>query len=290
MHGVAWPAGHREEARKEREIGVHVLVGAELAATAGRSICRRAAFAGTDLNFATRPACGGLEIIGHNQTSAKTRGLHLHLTLATTGEGLPLGILRCGFDPPKASGAGSEAKHGNATEPGPEPRAGKDAKTQCWIQGLQDAGRVARELTGKTRVISVMDREADFYELFDEQRRIGRVEVLVRARHNRILEKGAPKLFAALRNQLPGGQVEIEIDRLTERPKSSRKEARPARSKRRARVEVRFRHFDLPSTVPGTQPVPMSVVHLRETNPPEGGNFLWSKCHDLNKFRYSVLI
>ena len=44
---------------------------------------------GTDLNFATRPACGGLEIIGHNQTSAKTRGLHLHLTLATTGEGLP---------------------------------------------------------------------------------------------------------------------------------------------------------------------------------------------------------
>ena len=225
---------------------------------------------GTDLNFATRPACGGLEIIGHNQTSAKTRGLHLHLTLATTGEGLPLGILRCGFDPPNASGAGSEAKHGNATEPGPEPRAGKDAKTQRWIQGLQDAGRIARELTGKTRVISVMDREADFYELFDEQRRIGRVEVLVRARHNRILEKGAPKLFAALRNQLPGGQVEIEIDRLTERPKSSRKEARPARSKRRARVEVRFRRFDLPSTVPGTEPVPMSVVHLRETNPPDG--------------------
>ena len=225
---------------------------------------------GTDLNFATRPACGGLEIIGRNQTSAKTRGLHLHLTLATTGEGLPLGILRCGFDPPKASGAGSEAKHANATQPGPEPRAGKDAKTQRWIQGLQDAGRVARELTGKTRVIGVMDREADFYELFDEQRRIGRVEVLVRARHNRILENGAPKLFAALRNQLPGGQVEIEIDRLTERPKSSRKEARPARSKRRARVEVRFRRFDLPSTIPGTQPVPMSVVHLRETNPPDG--------------------
>ena len=73
-----------------------------------------------------------------------------------------------------------------------------------------------------------------------------------------------------MRNQLPGGQVEIEIDRLTERPKSSRKEARPARSKRRARVDVRFRRFDLPSTVPGTQPVPMSVVHLRETNPPDG--------------------
>ena len=41
---------------------------------------------GADLNLATRPACGGLETIGRNQTSAKIRGLHLHQTLATTGE------------------------------------------------------------------------------------------------------------------------------------------------------------------------------------------------------------
>ena len=46
---------------------------------------------GTDLNFATRPGCDGLGIIGRNQTSSKTLGLHLHLTLAVSGEGLPLG-------------------------------------------------------------------------------------------------------------------------------------------------------------------------------------------------------
>ena len=45
----------------------------------------------TDLNFATRPGGEGLGIIGRNQTSSKTLGLHLHLTLAVTGEGRPLG-------------------------------------------------------------------------------------------------------------------------------------------------------------------------------------------------------
>ena len=222
---------------------------------------------GTDLNFATRPACGGLEIIGRNQTSAKTRGLHLHLTLATTGEGLPLGILRCGFDPPKASGAGSEAKHANATQPGLEPRAGKDAKTQRWIQGLQDAGRVARELTGKTRVIGVMDREADFYELFDEQRRIGRVEVLVRARHNRILGKRRPETVCGIA-QSASRRPGRDRDRPPDGAPQIQPQGSPARAQQAARTgRGRFRRFDLPSTIPGTQPVPMSVVHLRETNP-----------------------
>ena len=35
---------------------------------------------GTDLNFATRPNCEGLGLIGRNQTASKTLGLHLHLT------------------------------------------------------------------------------------------------------------------------------------------------------------------------------------------------------------------
>ena len=157
---------------------------------------------GTDLSFATRPGCEGLQVIGRNQTSAKTEGLHLHLTLATTGEGLPLGVLRCGFDPAEASDDGDEAEHGVAVEDDAETKI----KSQRWIQGLQDIARAARELTGRTRVISVMDREADFFELFDEQRRIGRVDVLVRAKHNRILKKGAPKLFAALRNAPPAAR------------------------------------------------------------------------------------
>ena len=49
---------------------------------------------------------------------------------------------------------------------------------------------MAREMSD-TRVISVMDREADFFDLFVEQRRDPSVELLVRAKHNRRTSKGA---------------------------------------------------------------------------------------------------
>ena len=221
---------------------------------------------GTDLNFATRPGCDGLGIIGRNQTSSKTLGLHLHLTLAVTGEGLPLGVLRCGFDAPRD---GDDAITERGAAPG-EDANHRDKKTQRWLDGLHDVAGAASELSRKTRVVSVMDREADFFELFDEQRRLHRTEVLVRAKHDRCLGKGASKLFATMRNAEPCGHVEIEIDRLTERRKSSRKKARPARSKRLALAEVHYRKLVVPATIQGAEPVPVSVVHVRETAPPHG--------------------
>ena len=166
---------------------------------------------GTDLNFATRPGCDGLGIIGRNQTSSKTLGLHLHLTLAVSGEGLPLGVLRCGFDAPPEREDDSEGDRGDCTgapgdgdhaiiERGAAPGQDgnhRDKKTQRWLDGLHDVAGAASQLSRKTRVISVMDREADFFELFDEQRRLHRTEVLVRAKHDRCLGKGASE---AVRN------------------------------------------------------------------------------------------
>ena len=94
-------------------------------------------------------------------------------------------------------------------------------------------------LSRKTRVLSVMDREADCFAVFDEQRRLNRVDVLVRAHDDRCLAPGAPKLFAGIRAGAADGYVEIESDRLSARRKSSGKQARPARTGRVARVEVR---------------------------------------------------
>ncbi len=212
---------------------------------------------GTDLNFATRPNCEGLGIIGRNQTAAETLGLHLHLTLAVNCEGLPLGVLRCGFDAPPAAG---------------ENAAGDDVagKTRRWLDGLDDIAGAAAELSRKTRVVGVMDREADCFELFDRRRQLDRVEVLVRAKHDRRLGPDGPKLFAVMRAGAVGGHVEIEIDRLSERKKSSRKPARPKRTGRLARAEVRHKKLALPATVPGADPMPVSAVHVVETSPPEG--------------------
>ena len=112
---------------------------------------------GTDLNFATRPHCEGLGIIGRNQTASKTLGLHLHLTLAVDGAGLPLGVLRCGFEAPPGGTArpADEAPPAAVQETAP--------KTRRWVDGLRDIDRAAAALSRKTRVLSVMDREADCF-------------------------------------------------------------------------------------------------------------------------------
>ena len=231
---------------------------------------------GTDLNFATRPGCEGLSIIGRNQTSAKTLGLHLHLTLAVSGTGLPLGVLRCGFDEPPPGEASPEQDPGksdgmHAGNQDTEQETDDPArKTRRWLDGLHDVAEAASQLPRKVRVLSVMDREADFFELFDAQRRIGRVDVLVRAKHDRRLGAGVERLFATLRNAPADGHVEIDIARVSERPKASRKPARPARSARVAMAEVHYRKLTLPATLEGLAPATLWAVHVRESAPPEG--------------------
>ena len=144
---------------------------------------------GTDLNFSRRPGCDGLQLIGKNQTTATSLGLHMHATLAVTATGLPLGVLALGFDPVKTL-----SKHEE-----------KRRKTQRWFEALQRHRDAAREIGGRTRVICVCDREADMFELFDVQRRRPRVELLVRAKYDRVLTKGKAKLFATMSGGTPDG-------------------------------------------------------------------------------------
>ena len=211
---------------------------------------------GTDLNFATRPACGGLEAVGRNQTGAKSLGLHLHATLAVTASGLPLGVLRLGFDAEEAR----------------PPEAAARRKTERWLDGFADIAKAAREVSRKTRVVAVCDREADCFELFDAQRANPRVDLLVRARHDRVLGKGRPKLFALMGGGAPRGLIDVEVEGLAARPKSSGRQARPARQSRLACCELRFRRVSLPATeaAEGAAPAAVTAIHVVETAPPDG--------------------
>ena len=82
---------------------------------------------------------------------------------------------------------------------------------------------------------------------------------------------GQPKLFATMSGGAPDGRIDVEIDGLTARLKSSKKKARPSRSKRLANCELRFRRVTLPATetMEGAEPVTVSAVHIVETTPPE---------------------
>ena len=178
---------------------------------------------GTSLNFTRRGQTQGLGAIGSNQTGALARGLHLHTTVAVTPEGLPLGVVRAGFDapaPPDPEAKGSKAR--------------EEKKSFRWVEGLRDCAQAAQHLP-HTRVVCTMDREADFLDLFVERREHApNVELLVRAKVNRVL----------------GKDTTAEGDKVV----------------RRLFDEVRYEPVVLPC--PGAPPVALWMVHAREERPP----------------------
>jgi hypothetical protein len=216
---------------------------------------------GSDLNFSGLDACEGLGRIGTNQTGAGSQGLHLHSMLAVTPEGLPLGIVDAQLQAP-------EAKSPEDTRPSRAIPI-EEKKTFNWIQGLRTCGELAAELPD-TRLVCVMDREADFFELFDEQRSHRRVDLLVRAKHDRALGDGQG-LFGVVRQSPAQGHLQIPVPRQSARPKKSGQKAREARPQRLAEVSLRFRQVTLlPSDhLKGQEPLTLWMVHVREDLAPE---------------------
>jgi len=217
---------------------------------------------GSDLNFDGLAECDGLGIIGTNQTNAPTRGLHLHSTLAVNEQGVPLGVLRLQFD-------------------APAPRPPEDARrsyevpieekaSYAWFLGLRDLRSAAIALPG-TRLVSVMDRNADVFELFDEWRQDPSVDLLVRAQHNRGTT-GEKSLFDSVCASEPRLQLELLIGRKSARPKRSKQKAQPGRKARTAAVTLRYEKIELtpPSYHRDKAAVSLSIIHVSEDDPPAG--------------------
>lgn len=216
---------------------------------------------GTDLDYTPLAECDGLGVIGTNQTGAQSRGLHLHSLLAVTPTGLPLGVLdaRCHAPQPRAP---------DETRPCARiPIEEKD--TFAWMRGFRETVAVAAQIP-RTHVITVCDREADFFELFDEQRQHPRVDLLVRAKHNRHLATTPGKVFDVVRQASVLAEVRVHVPRQSARSKRSKQQARPARPGRVADFAVRaVRVRLLPPDAHRTKtPMDVWVVHAREQTPP----------------------
>jgi len=216
---------------------------------------------GSDLDYNNLDQCEGLGEIGTNQTGAKSRGLHLHSTLAVAPNGLPLGVLR----------AECKAPEGKSPE---EDRAAfeipiEEKKTFTWIEHHRDLVELSAHMP-HTRLIDVCDREADFFELFDEQRRDPRVDLLVRAKYNRNITAEPFKLFTAVREAPLQSRVRVHIPRQSARPKRSKQKARPKRPGRTADMAVRYMRIHLcPAHYHADkEPIDIWVIHALEENPP----------------------
>ena len=154
----------------------------------------------------------------------------------------------------------------------------EEKKSFCWVKGLRESNDLARELA-ETRQVCVMDREADFLELF-EQPRHRRVDLLVRAKHDR-RTGGQSKLFDTLRNSEVRSQFRLPVPRKSARPKKSKQKARAGQVGRIAEVELRYQSLELPAPDhhKDKSPITLQVVHVYEPSPPNGSTVLeWFLC------------
>jgi len=218
---------------------------------------------GTDLNYNGATECTGLGVVGTNQTDAKTFGLHLHSTKVVSDHGLPLGILKAQCEAPKSKDKTDKRKTWEIPI--------EEKETYAWILGMLDCEEIAGQMP-QTRVLQVMDREADFFELFDTWRRgTQRTHLIVRANHNRGTTNEL-NLFEGVRATEPKLDYELHLSRQSARAKKSGQQAKLGRKERVAQVTLRYQRVELcaPRYMRDKAPIPVWVIHLVEENPPDG--------------------
>lgn len=204
----------------------------------------------TTLNYSKHPATEGLGTIG--STLDKSVGLILHNTMAVSQEGTPLGLL----------------------------------DVQCWVRNKEDFGKKCRRhelpieqkesykwlksfhaVEGAQKdcensmIVSVGDREADIYELFElALEGTTGAKLLVRAERERLLADGQGHLWEKV------AQVRVSGIQILRVPR------RGNRMAREAEMEIRFAEVTLipPKTKPHLNKIKLWAVLAQEIGEPEG--------------------
>ena len=179
----------------------------------------------TTLNYSSHPGTEGMGLIGYSKNGGT--GLIVHDTMAFDESGTPLGLLdvQCWARAPEDFGK----KHLRKKLPI------KKKESNKWLQSFNQAAK-AQQQCPKTKIVSVGDREADIFELFQLALKSGDgPKLLVRAEHDRLLAEGQKKLWDTVAQQTVSGTHNILV---------SRKGNQPARE---AELEVRFAEVRLKS-------------------------------------------
>ena len=179
-------------------------------------------------------------------------GLIVHDTMAFSVEGTPLGLMdvQCWARDGQTFG-----KHHQRKE---KPIEQKESIK--WLKSFEAATQAQRQCSD-TMIVSVGDREADIYELFQlALANPAGPKLLVRAEQDRLLADGQGHLWNFMQRQSVAGIQEIRIPR---------RHHRPARD---ARLEVRFGQVQLnpPQAKPYLKPLTLWAVLAQEIDVAEG--------------------
>jgi hypothetical protein len=214
----------------------------------------------TSLNYDTHSATAGLGPINTHADGAQ--GLKLHDTVAFTPEGVPLGVI-------DAECWAREAIP-EEPEPGPKPRRGvEQTEALRWLTSYLQCARL-QALLPETRVVSVADREADIYELFEQAQQTPEgPDLLIRANRSRArrvaAEEALPLLWDHVLAQPHAGTLGLHI---------------PGKGGRKARTaELVVRHTPLTLAPPRGKHGPelrlWAVQALEPAPPPETEAVEW---------------
>jgi hypothetical protein len=160
----------------------------------------------TFLNYSTHPQTDGLGPIGSRPN--KPKGLLLHATLLVSPQSEPLGLIQARVWARSRQRFGRSSQERNAL-----PVAGKES--QKWIESWR-ACQQWNAQCADTQLVNVADRDGDLYELFELALRaeaIPRVEVLVRAQHNRQVHSEQRYLWDMLESQPVAQTLELKLPR-----------------------------------------------------------------------------
>lgn len=196
----------------------------------------------------------GLGPTGTNSTKAEGRGLRLHCTMAVSVEGLPLGILASECEPRQFYPDQSEQQRRSI------PFEQKEGYR--WLSSIKACEEAAKQLPN-TRLINVMDREGDIFELFDHWYHHGSVDLLVRAAIDRKSDIDE-SLFQEIRNSAPKGRIRIDIP--------DRRDKKRRRTTPHADLEIRYKSVNIQcpkhKTHLNADPVPLYAIYAYEPEPP----------------------
>jgi hypothetical protein len=201
----------------------------------------------TSLDFTAHPATTGLGYLAHPKHS----GLWLHSTLAVSATGVPLGLID------QKTWTRDPATLGKRAQRNRKETAEKES--QRWLDAL--AATEAALPPGRA-VVTVADREADFYDLFAAPRRPGS-HLLIRAKPRRRVRHAERLLGRAVRATPAAGTIEVDLPRGDDRPA------------RRATLTIRFAALEVapPSTHPRRKELPhlaVTAILVEEEGPPAG--------------------
>lgn len=239
-----------------RKLSLTELLAAHAAATVERMRAHRVVLAVQDtttLNYSTQLATEGLGPIGYRKD--RGQGLVVHDTVAFSAAGVALGVLDAQVWARDEKEFGKKARR--------KQRSIEQKESRKWLLSFEAAANAQRELPD-TVVVSVGDREADVYELFElAYSRADHPKLLVRAEHDRLLSEGQGHLWAAVEAQ------PIVAEQVVRVPARRARGSKPAQPPRTARLAIRFTAVELkPPHRPGLSVLPLWAVLAKEVDAP----------------------